>query len=153
MGADVQSGLVHTVQGTAAIVNEVVESISLLRGSEIDDFADAGWQGAAKRPDAISHPRCYRAMRPGRQRAPNKTREVGRPTDKLERIKARIRAKVEHPFRVIKRRIEHIKVRYRRLAKNTVQLKTRIALANLCMACRSLLVRDGQVRPNLQAAT
>jgi len=46
-------------------------------------------------------------------------------------MKARIRAKVEHPFRVVKRQFGHVKVRYRGLAKNTAQLHTLFALANL----------------------
>ena len=151
IGVDAQSGLVHTVRGTAANVNDVVEGNSLLHGLETDAFADAGYQGAAKRPDANSHTRWHVAMRPGKRRALDKTQEVGRLTDELERIKASIRAKVEHPFRVIKRQFGHVKVRYRGLAKNTAQLKTLFALANLWMARRKLLVLDGQVRPNLQA--
>ena len=59
--------------------------------------------------------------------------------DQLEHIKARIRAKVEHPFRVIKRQFGHVKVRYRGLAKNTAQLHTLFALSNLWMARRRLL--------------
>ena len=65
-------------------------------------------------------------------------------------IKARIRAKVEHPLRVIKQQFEHVKVRYRGLAKNTAQLRTLFALANLWMARRRLLVLDGRVRPICQ---
>ena len=51
--------------------------------------------------------------------------------DKLEHVKASIRAKVEHPFRVIKRQFGHVKVRDRGLAKSTVQLQTQFALSNL----------------------
>jgi len=57
----------------------------------------------------------------------------------LEKTKARIRAKVEHPFRVIKRQFGHVKVRYRGLAKNTAQLHTLFALSNLWMVRRTLL--------------
>ena len=59
--------------------------------------------------------------------------------DKLEHVKASIRAKVEHPFRVIKRQFGHAKVRYRGLAKNTAQLHTLFALSNLWMVRRTLL--------------
>lgn len=59
--------------------------------------------------------------------------------DQLEQTKARIRAKVEHPFRVIKRQFGHVKVRYRGLAKNTAQLHTLFALSNLWMVRRTLL--------------
>ena len=48
--------------------------------------------------------------------------------EKLEKLKASIRAKVEHPFRVVKRQFGCMKVRYRGLRKNTLQLKTLFAL-------------------------
>jgi transposase, IS5 family len=59
--------------------------------------------------------------------------------DECERLKARIRAKVEHPFRVIKRQFGHVKVRYRGFMKNTLQLHTLFALSNLWMARRRIL--------------
>ena len=52
IGVDAQSGLVHTVKGTAANVNDVVEANGLLHGDETNVFGDAGYQGAYKRPDA-----------------------------------------------------------------------------------------------------
>nr|WP_290903023.1 transposase [Aquabacterium sp.] len=61
-----------------------------------------------------------------------------RMTDQVEGIKASIHAKVEHPFRVIKRQFGHVKVRYRGLAKNTAQLQTLFAQANLWMVRRRL---------------
>ena len=64
---------------------------------------------------------------------------MGAILDQLEQTKARIRAKVEHPFRVIKRQFGHVKVRYRGLAKNTAQLHTLFALSNLWMVRRTLL--------------
>ena len=63
--------------------------------------------------------------------------------DKLERVKASIRAKVEHPFRVIKRQFGYTKVRYRGLAKNTARLTMLFALGNLWMARRQLLGAQG----------
>jgi len=60
-------------------------------------------------------------------------------TDKIERVKASIRAKVEHPFRVIKKQFGHVKVRYRGLAKNTAQLKTLFMLSNLWMVRGKLI--------------
>jgi IS5 family transposase len=53
-----------------------------------------------------------------------------------ERVKAQIRAKVEHPFHVVKNLFRHRKVRYRGLLKNTAQLFTLFGLANLVMARR-----------------
>jgi len=59
--------------------------------------------------------------------------------DKLEQTKARIGAKVEHPFRVIKRLFGYVKVKYRGLAKNTANLMTLFALSNIWMVRKRLL--------------
>ena len=139
IGVDVDSGLVHTVRGTAGNVSDVVQAASLLHGQEVDAFGDAGYQGADKRPDAKAGVRWHIAMRPGKRRALDKSRLVDELSDQLERIKARIRAKVEHPFRVIKRQFGHVKVRYRGLKKNTAQLHTLFALSNLWMARKALM--------------
>lgn len=58
---------------------------------------------------------------------------------KPKHVKASIRAKVEHPFRVIKRQLGFVKVCYRGLAKNTAQFHTLFALSNLWMARHRLL--------------
>ena len=79
------------------------------------------------------------SMRPGKRKALDKSTPMGAILDKLEQTKARMRAKVEHPFRVIKRQFGHVKVRYRGLAKNTAQLHTLFALSNLWMVRRTLL--------------
>ncbi len=86
-------------------------------------------------------------MRPGIRKALDKTHPVQCVIDQIERLKAGIRAKVEHPFRVIKRQFGHVKVGYRGLKKNTAQLTTLFALSNLWMARTKLLALDGQVRP------
>ena len=138
IGVDADSGLVHTVRGTAGSVGDVVEANSLLHGEEAEAWGDAGYQGAGKRPDARSDVQWNIAMRPGKRRQLDKADPIERITEELEHIKARIRAKVEHPFRVIKRQFGHVKVRYRGLAKNTAQLHTLFALANLWMARRRL---------------
>ena len=139
IGVDADSGLVHTVSGTSGNVNDVIEANSLLHGEEVNAFGDAGYQGAAKRPDAKPQVQWQIAMRPGLRRALDKDSPQGKLVDQIERVKAQIRAKVEHPFRVIKRQFGHVKVRYRGLAKNTAQLHTLFALSNLWMARRQLL--------------
>lgn len=78
-------------------------------------------------------------MMPGRRKKLGKSKEIDVLLDELERTKARIRRKVEHPFRVIKRQFGHVKVRYRELKKNTGQLYTLFALANLWMVRRRIL--------------
>jgi transposase, IS5 family len=61
----------------------------------------------------------------------------------IEQAKAAIRAKVEHPFRVVKRQFGYTRVRYRGLVKNSAQIVTLFALANLFQARRSLLAVAG----------
>lgn len=51
IGVDGDSGLLHTVRGTAANVGDVLEANSLLHGQDVDGYGDAGYQGADKRPD------------------------------------------------------------------------------------------------------
>ena len=140
IGVDADSGLVHTVVGTAANVNDVTQAGALVHGEETDVFADAGYQGVAKREEVQGiQANWHVAMRPGKRRALDKDSPMGAVLDRLEHVKASIRAKVEHPFRVIKRQFGHVKVRYRGLAKNTAQLHTLFALSNLWMVRRRLL--------------
>ena len=141
IGVDAESGLVHTVIGTAANVNDVTQGHALLQGDEQIVFADAGYQGAPKRDDA-SGVDWHIAMRPGKRKQQKHT-PWGELTEQAEKLKASVRAKVEHPFRVIKRQFGHCKVRYRGLAKNTAQLMTLFALSNIWMA-RKVLLQRGQ---------
>ena len=138
IGVDADSGLVHSVIGTAANVHDVTQGHGLLHGQETVVFADAGYQGAAKRAEATGAP-WHVAMRPRKRRALDKQSTWGALLDKAEQIKASVRAKVEHPFRVIKCQFGFTKVRYKGLAKNTAQLMTLFALSNLWMARRRLL--------------
>ena len=142
IGVDADSGLVHTVIGTAANVNDVTQGHGLLHGDEQVVFADAGYQGAAKRAEATGVD-WHVAMRPGKRRALDKSSPWGDLLDKAEQMKASVRAKVEHPFRVIKCQFGFTKVRYRGLAKNTAQLITLFALSNLWMARRQLMGARG----------
>ena len=140
IGVDADSGLVHTVVGTAANVNDVTQAHALVHGEETDVFADAGYQGVDKRTETQGlDVNWHVAMRPGKRKALDKSTPRGAILDQLEQVKARIRAKVEHPFRVIKRQFGHVKVRYRGLLKNTAQLHTLFALSNLWMVRHTLL--------------
>lgn len=65
---------------------------------------------------------------------------------KIEKTKAQVRAKVDHPFRVIKRQFGYTKVRFRGLVKNTAQLVTLFALSNQWMVRQHLLTDTGEVR-------
>ncbi|WP_066335903.1 IS5 family transposase [Azohydromonas lata] len=139
IGVDAESGLVHTVRGTAGNVSDVVEGNALLHGEESEAWGDAGYQGTHKRPDAKQAVRWNVAMRPGKRAKLDPRSKVDQLVNELEKIKASIRAKVEHPFRVIKRQFGHVKVRYRGLKKNTAQLFTLFALSNLWMVRHKLI--------------
>ena len=144
IGVDADSGLVHTVRGTSGNVSDVVEANTLLHGEETDVFADAGYQGADKRPDAKEDVTWHIAMRPGKRKTLDKdNKPIDALIDQVEKIKASIRAKVEHPFWVIKRQFGYTKVRYRGLLKNTLQLKTLFALSNLWMVRHTLMAAQG----------
>jgi len=143
IGADAESGLVHTVRGSSGNVSDVVEANSLLHGEETDGFGDAGYQGVHKRADARPGVTWHIAMKPGKRRALDQSTPIGAMTEQIEKIKASIRAKVEHPFRVIKRQFGYTAVRYRGLKKNTAQLITLFALANLWLVRGKLMHAQG----------
>ena len=132
----------RTVIGTPANVNDVTQAHALLHGEEEMVLGDAGYQGVDKRPENQDrNVRWHIAMRPGKRRLLGDG-ALDRRRESYERSKARLRARVEHPFRVIKRQFGFTKVRYRGLAKNTAQLKMLFTLANLW-----------KVRHHLPAAT
>jgi len=145
IGVDAESGLVHTVIGTAANVNDVTQAQGLLHGDETDVFGDAGYQGVEKREENLEVPVVWHvAMRPGKRKALPKN-PWGERMEWIEQAKASIRAKVEHPFHVVKNLFRHKKTRYRGLDKNTQQLFTLFGLANLVLARKWLLPSDAQV--------
>ncbi len=142
IGVDADSGLVHTLTTTAANAHDVTEAAKLLHGAETDVFADSGYRGAEKRAEVMrEHPEVtwHVAMMPGKRRRLDKSGGVDALIDALERVKAGIRSKVEHPFRVLKRQFGYAKVRYRGLAKNTANLHTLFALVNLWLVRKRIL--------------
>jgi transposase, IS5 family len=144
IGVDAETGLVHSVVGTAANVNDVTQAHKLLHGAETDVYADAGYQGVGKREEVQQlDVNWHVAMRPGKRRALDKSHPMGRVLDEIERLKASVRARVEHPFRVIKQQFGYAKARYRGLAKNTSRLTMLFAMSNLWMSRRALLKGAG----------
>jgi len=147
IGVDAESGLVHTVTTTAANAHDVTQAAALLHGQEEVVFADSGYRGVEKRQEIQArHPgvNWHIAMMPGKRKAMDKDTPMGAILEKLEKTKASIRAKVEHPFRVIKRQFGYVKVKYRGLAKNTANLVTLFALSNLWMVRKRLLNMGAQ---------
>ncbi len=117
IGVDADSGLVHTVIGTAANVNDVTQAGALLHGQEQDAFGDAGYRGVQKRQEAQG-PTWHVAMQPGKRRQLDARSPWAMMLERIEQLKASVRAKVEHPFHVIKNLFGHRKTRYKGMAKN-----------------------------------
>lgn len=145
IGADVDSGLVHTVVTTPANEADIEVVDELLHGKEEVTYADAGYTGAQHRV-ARRGMRWEIAARRGRIQALPAGRHK-RQVEKAEQRKASIRARVEHPFRVVKRQFGFVKVRFKGLAKNTAQIVTLFALANLWLVRKKLLALTGGLRP------
>lgn len=138
VGVDAESGLVHTVIGTAANVADVTQAGALLHGQETVAFGDAGYQGVDKREEALG-PQWHVAMKPGKRKQLNPGFKWARLLEQAEQLKASVRAKVEHPFHVVKNLFRHRKTRYKGLAKNEAQLFSLFGLANIVLAKRRLL--------------
>ena len=140
IGVDADSGLVHTVRSTAANVADVTQAEHLLHGKEEVLHGDSGFTGVEKR---IKRKLKYSiAEKRGKQKALPEG-DAQKAWRELERRKAQVRAKVEHPFRVIKRQFGYVKVRFKGLAKNHGQVLTLFALSNLWMARRKLMHLQG----------
>jgi len=141
IGVDADSGLVHTVTTTAANEADVDQVDELLHGKEAVVYGDSGYTGAHKHVGRKKL-RWEIAARRGSIAKVKNARERAK-LQKAERSKASIRARVEHPFRVIKRQFGLMKVRFRGLAKNTAHVITLFALSNLWMARKRLLAMAG----------
>ena len=142
IGVDVASGLVHTVKGTAANQADINEVAGLLHGQEEAVFGDAGYAGADKRPELADRDLSWNiAIRRSIITAlPQVLRDLAEP---VERALSQVRAVVEHSFHIVKNRFRHKKLRYRGLKKNTAQLHTLFALANLVIVKQALLAKSG----------
>src|SRR5678816_901399 len=145
IAVDADSGLVHTVVATSANQSDVEQIADLLHGKEERVWADSAYRGAQARVDRedlqwhiAARPSDIAKLPEGRRKAAARNRE---------HRKASVRAKVEHPFRVIKRQFGLVKVRFRGLAKNTAHVITLFALSNLWMARRQLMATGAAVRP------
>lgn len=139
IGADLGSGLVHTMVATAGNVSDITQAHALLHGEERAALGDAGYQGIEKRPEmADCRAQWHVAMRPGKRKELKEDDPLDQRIEQYEKCKASLRAKVEHPFHVIKNLFKHRKARYRGLAKNQAHLFSLFGLANLVLAKRYL---------------
>jgi len=152
IGADADSGLVHSLHATAANESDVAHTHEVLHGQETMAFLDAGYTGVEKRPE-VAQAQAEGRIRSDIEWSVAKRRstitKMGEGTLKtltkaLERVKAQIRARVEHPFHVVKNLFHYTKVRYKGLAKNKAQLYSLFGLANLVIAKKQLLALGPQ---------
>jgi IS5 family transposase len=128
IGTDSELGLVHSLTTTAANIHDIIEAENLLHGEESEFWGDAGYQGIDKREEHQDRKVTWHvAMRPGKRKTLDReSAEAAR-----EKSKASIRAKVEHPFRYVKRVFDYSKVRYRGLQKNTERIALLLGFTNL----------------------
>jgi IS5 family transposase len=126
IGVDAKSGIVHSVCTTAASVSDVHMLPDLLHGEERKVWGDGGYQGQGE---------AIRAVAPHAQDMTCRRTRYKGGADELQRdrnrSKSRIRAKVEHLFRILKRVFGFEKTRYRGLSKNHNRLCACFALVNL----------------------
>lgn len=158
IGVDKDSGIVHSVYATTAKVPDIEAVTQVLHGQESSVYGDSAYIGLEKRPDMMEkygeqvekserqgkrgrHPAaCVTAnidIQVNRKRQSIKTMPAGWKKDLLEadnRNKSSIRAKVEHPFRVIKQVFGFRRTRYRGIAKNESKLYMLFGLSNLYFA-------------------
>jgi len=126
IGVDSKSGVIHSVCTSAASVSDVHMLPDLLHGEENKVWGDAGYQGQT---EAI-HEAAPKAQDMTSRRV--KTKQGADENEKRKnRTKARVRAKVEWPFRILKRVFGYTKVRYRGMVKNQNWHLAAFALVNL----------------------
>src|SRR6056297_1873111 len=134
VGVDAQNGIVHSLDTTTAKTHDSQVWDALLHGDETSVWADKGYVSAAREVAFSGPEKFWGVMR----KAP-KGGALHPIDEDINRIIAKVRARVEHPFRVLKRQFGYLKTRYRGLTKNRAQLFTLFALGNLFLVRRKLM--------------
>jgi len=141
IGADSQTGLVHSASVTAGNVHDSQELPNLLHGRETRLYGDSAYRGEKQRER-------LKEIAPRAKDFTNKRAYRSRPLSDADRQtnrrKSSVRAKVEHPFLTLKRIWGFAKVRYRGLAKNANRAFAMLAMINLSKWGRPLIA---EVRP------
>lgn len=141
VGTDSKTGLVHSASITAANVHDSHEVPNLLHGDETRFYGDSAYRGKAQRER-------LKEIAPNAKDFTNKRAYRNAPLSDADkeanRRKSSIRAKVEHPFLILKRLWGFAKVRYRGLAKNANRAFAMLAAINILRHGRPL---TGEVRP------
>ena len=139
-----KSGLVHTVECTTAKVADNTMIEACLHGEETLALGDRGYYKKNRTIDEFEKEGDLTVLTPTKKPAGGQLSDEQKV---FNRMLSAVRTIVEHPFRVVKRQFDFVKVRYRGLAKNTGQIVTLFALANLWLARKRLLPLLGEVRP------
>src|SRR5215469_7194522 len=138
IGADVDSGAVHSVSVTAANRADISELPNLLRETDQVVFGDAGYASDEYKRGARALGMVWRVQDKAKPKG-SRGAALSGSQKKRNRRNSAIRARVEHLFRIIKRQFGYTRVRYRGLAKNTAQVMVLIGLANLYALRRRLV--------------
>lgn len=134
VGADVNSGLVHTASVTAANESDVGQLPHLLREDDRAVFGDKGYvNNSLKRAARKAGVFWGVSLKASKQHPLTDANRY------FNHRMSSIRARVEHVFRVIKRQFGYTKVRYKGIAKNAAQVFSLIGLTNLYLARRALM--------------
>jgi IS5 family transposase len=134
VGADVDSGLVHTVSLTPANASDMSELPHLLREDDRAVFGDKGYFNNELKRSARQAGVFW-----GVSLKASKQHPLSRANKRFNHKMSSIRARVEHVFRVIKRQFGYTKVRYKGIVKNAAQVFSLIGLTNLYLARRALM--------------
>jgi transposase, IS5 family len=134
-GVDTESGLVHTVVGTAANVADINVLGELLHGNEESLHGDSAYHSRELKAQAEASGLTFNVNQRGTKSKPLTKAQRAR-----NRRLSRVRATVEHPFLVVKRLWGHTKARYRGIKKNLAQMYTLFALANVFRVRRQLMI-------------
>jgi IS5 family transposase len=137
IGSDAGTGYVHSVRATAANVHDLDLAATLVRADDEVVYCDAGYQGAQKRPE-IADDECLSRIQWRVAARKGVLKNMTEHDRAIESRKASVRAKVEHPFLIVKRDFAFTKTRYRGIAKNLNHLHMLFASANWLMRARAV---------------
>lgn len=134
VGVDSKTKMIHSVVATGANVHDATVLPELLHGEETRVWGDQAYRGQSDIIQQVSPKAKDCTQR--RYRYQDRTDEEER---ERNRIKSKVRSRVEHVFGVLKLKFGFVKVRYRGLAKNANRLFATCALVNLYLARPKLL--------------
>lgn len=134
VGVDAGSGIVHSVKTSTARVHDKVMGSLLFHGKEKAKFGDKGYYDEKEKRKAREEGLFWGILDRGKR-----GHRLSLSQKKRNRKFSSIRSKVEHPFQILKCQWKYTKVRYRGLFKNTMQLFSLFALANLFLVRKRFL--------------